>query len=65
VELGKGQFYEKINETLINIGTTREIIILRDLNGHSDTKVNNQVVGTYGEIKINDNGEHFIDLCER
>ena len=48
VDLGKDQFYEKLNETLINNGTTREIILLGDFNGHTGTKVNNQVVGPYG-----------------
>ena len=64
VDLEKGQFYEKLNDTLINIGTTREIILLGDFNGHIGTKLNNQVVGLYGETRLNDNGEHLIDLCE-
>ena len=63
VDLEKDQFYEKLNETLINIGT-REIILLGDFNGHTGTKVNNQAVGLYGETRINDNEEHLIDLCE-
>ena len=64
VDFEKDQFYEKLNETLINIGTIREIILLGDFNGHTGTKVNNQVVGPYGERRINDNGERLIDLCE-
>jgi len=64
VDLEKDQFYEKLNETLINIDTTREIILLGDFNGHTGTKVNNQVVGPYGETRINDNGERLIGLCE-
>ena len=43
---------------------TREIILLGDFKGHTGTKVNNQVVGPYGETRINDNGERLIDLCE-
>ena len=31
---------------------------------HPITKVNNEVVGPYGETRINGNGEHLIDLCE-
>ena len=49
---------------MINIGTTGEIILLGDFNGHTGTKVNNQVVGSYGETRINDNGERLTDLCE-
>ena len=64
VDLEKDQFYEKLNETLLNIDTTREIILLGDFNGHTGTKVNNQVVGPYGETRINDNGERLIGLCE-
>jgi exonuclease III len=59
VNLEKDQFYEKLNETLENICTTREIILLGDFNGHTGTKVNNQVVGPYGETRINDSGERF------
>jgi len=54
----------KLNEKLVNICMTREIILLGDFNGHTGTKVNNQVVGPYGETRINDNGERLIDLCE-
>ena len=64
VDLEKDKFYEKLNETLIKIGTTKEIIFLGDFNGHTGTKVNNQVVGSYGETRINDNGESLIDLCK-
>jgi len=53
-----------MNEIWINIGTTREIILLGDFNGHTGTKVNNQVVGPYGERRINDIGERLIDLSE-
>jgi len=48
----------------VNIGAAREMILLGDFNGHTGTKVNNQVVGSYGETRINDSGEHLIDLCE-
>ena len=50
---------------MINTGTTREIILLGDFNGHTSTKENNKVVGLYGETRINGNGERLIDLCER
>jgi exonuclease III len=61
--LEKDQFYEKLIETLVNIGTTREIILLGEFNGHTGKKANNQVVGPYGETRVNDNGERLIDLC--
>jgi hypothetical protein len=54
VNLQKEQFCEKVNETLVNIGTTREIILLGNFNGHTCTKVNNQVVGPYGVTRRND-----------
>jgi len=52
VNLEKDQFYEKLNETLVNVGMTREIILLGDFNGHTGTKVNNQVVGSCGETRM-------------
>lgn len=63
VDLEKVQFYEKLNEILVNIGTTREIILLGDFNGRTGIKVN-QAVGRHGETRINDNGERLTDLCE-
>ena len=41
VDLEKDQFYEKLNETLGNIGIRIELILLGDFNGHTDTKVKN------------------------
>jgi len=64
VDIEKDEFYEKLNETMINIGTTTELILLEDFNGHMGTKMNNQVAGTYEETRINDNGEHLIQLCK-
>ena len=61
---GKDQFYTKLNETLLNISTTREIILWGDFNGHTGKKVNNQVVEPYGETRIKDTGERLIDICE-
>jgi hypothetical protein len=61
---GKDQFYTKLNETLLNISTKREIILWGDFNGHTGTKVKNQVVGPYGEIKIKDSRERLIDIYE-
>jgi hypothetical protein len=37
---------------------------LGDFIDHTGTKVNNRVVGPYGESRINDSGERLIDLCE-
>jgi hypothetical protein len=64
VDLEKDQFYEKLNEMLVNIGTTRELILWGDFNGRMGSKVNNQVVGRYGETTIDDSGERLIYLCE-
>ena len=65
VDLEKDQVYEKLNEMLVNIGMTRELILLEDFNGSTGSKVNNQVVGRYGETRINDSGERLIYLCEK
>jgi hypothetical protein len=64
VNLEEVTFYDKLNETLVNIGTTREIILLGDFNDHTGTIVNNQVVGQYGDTRINDIEEGLIHLCE-
>ena len=41
--LEKDRFYEEVNGTLVNIGRTREIILWGYFNGHTGTKVSNQV----------------------
>lgn len=56
---------EKLNEVLTNVGNTREVIMLGDFNGHTGNKIDDKVVGPFGEsnAKINDNGIRLIDLC--
>lgn len=45
------------NQTIQEIGTTRDLIVLGDLNGKLE------LVGTYEEANINDNGEQLVNLC--
>ncbi|MBV2145728.1 MAG: hypothetical protein KTM48_03335, partial [Wolbachia endosymbiont of Pissodes strobi] len=59
----KDAFFEKLNEVLTDIGDTRDVIMLGDFNSRTGKKINNRVVGPYGEDNINDNGMRLIDLC--
>ena len=61
----KGDFFGKLNELIVEIGNSREILIAGDLNSRTGKKVNNLVVGPFGEEIINDNGDKLIDICEQ
>lgn len=60
----KQEFFEKIDETLTEIGNNREVIMLGDFNSRTGREKNNNVVGPFGEETINDNGRSLIHLCE-
>ena len=55
----------KLNEVIVEIGNSREILIARDFNSRTGKQINNLVVGPLGEEVINDNGDKLIDICEQ
>lgn len=59
----KDEFFEKLNEVVQQIGSAREIILLGDFNSRTDCRVHDLIIGPFGEINVNDNGERLIDLC--
>lgn len=59
----KETFYEELQAALDNVGDNREIIMLGDFNARVGCKIGDKVVGKFGEIQRNDNGEKLIDLC--
>jgi len=61
----KGDFFGKLNEVLVEIGNSREILIAGDLNSRTGKKINNLLVGPFGEEVLNDNGDKLIDICEQ
>ena len=63
--LVKEDFLGKLNEIIVEIGNSREILIAGDFNSRTGKKINNLVVVPYGEEAINDNGDRLIDMCEQ
>jgi hypothetical protein len=61
----KEEFFGKFNEEIIKIGNSREIVIAGDFNSRTRKKVNNLVVGPFGEEVLKDNGDKLIDICEQ
>ncbi|XP_072377771.1 uncharacterized protein [Diabrotica undecimpunctata] len=59
----KDTFFEQLNDEIIKVGTSREIILLGDFNSRVGWKLNNKVVGTHGENTRNDNGTRLITTC--
>jgi hypothetical protein len=49
---------------ITEIGNAREILIAGDFNSRTGKKMNDLVVGPFGEEVINDNGDKLIDICE-
>lgn len=60
----KADFFEKLNETITNTGSSWKIILMKDFNGRMDSKKNNQAVRPFGENIVNNNGERLIYICE-
>jgi hypothetical protein len=63
--LAKGDFFGKLNEVIAEMGNSREVLIAGDFNRRTGERINNQVVGPFGEEVINDNGDKLIDVCEQ
>lgn len=61
----KNEFFEQLHQQITNIGDTREIIILGDMNSRTGSKTRDDVIGQYGEQTVNDNGQRLITLCRQ
>lgn len=51
----KKDFFEKLHQKISSIGSSREGIILGDLNRKIGNKIVDNIVGKFGENIINDN----------
>jgi len=61
----KEEFWGKLNKVIVEIGNSQEILIAGDFNSRTEKKINDLVVGPFGEEVINDNGDKLIDICEQ
>lgn len=61
----KDEFFEQVSDEIMKIGKSREIIVLGDLNSRVGRRINDAVVGPFGEINTNDNGERLIEMCQQ
>ena len=59
----KDQFFEQLNDEVLRVGRTREVIIMGDLNGRTGRRNGSKVVGPFGEEAMNDNGARIIEIC--
>ena len=58
--LVKEYFWGKLNKVIFETGNSREILIAGDFNSRTGRKINNLVVGPFGEELINNNGNKLI-----
>ena len=58
-------FGGKLNEVVDEIGNSKEILVARDFNSRTGEKINNLVLGPFGEEMINDNGDKLIYIYEQ
>ena len=61
----KDQFFEQLNDEVLQVGTTREVIVIGDLNGRVGNRRDCKIVGPFGENVVNDNGNRLIEVCEQ
>jgi hypothetical protein len=63
--LVKKYFLGKLNEVIAKIGNSKEILMAGDFNSRTVTKINNHIVGPFGEEVINDNNDKLIVVYEQ
>ena len=63
--LVKDQFFEQLNDEVLKVGATREVIVMGDLNGRTGQRRNCKTVGPFGENAINDIGNRINEICEQ
>ena len=61
----KQDFYDELTTLLEKVTDRKEVIILGDLNGRVGSRINDPVVGQYGENAVNNNGERLIEMCHQ
>lgn len=59
----KRDFYEDLGEVVDECSDSSEMLIMGDFNGRVGRKINDEIVGQWGEDTINDNGRRLIDFC--
>lgn len=55
----KEEFFEVLNEELTKIGTSREIILMGDLNSRVERRAYHKAIRKFGDETINDNGNRM------
>jgi len=60
----KDHFFATLNKVLADIASTRELFLLGDFNGRTGREVNNKIVDSYGEERVNNNGTRLIYICK-
>lgn len=61
----KNEFFDKLSETLGKIKKHQEVIITGDFNSRVGSRMNDEVIGPFGEKVENDNGDRLITLCKQ
>lgn len=57
----KDEFFENIGDTMADVGLNRGIILMGDFNGRTGCWKNNDMVGSFGETTVNNNGRRLPD----
>ncbi|KAF2880808.1 hypothetical protein ILUMI_25365 [Ignelater luminosus] len=61
----KDEFNTDMTELLEKISNRKEIIMIGDLNARTGWRVDDPIVGLYGENTLNKNEERLIELCQQ
>lgn len=60
----KRAFYDDLREVVDECLDGHELLLMGDFNGRVGRKINDDVVGNWGEDTENDNGKRLIEFCK-
>jgi endonuclease/exonuclease/phosphatase family metal-dependent hydrolase len=57
------EVFANLNEEIVKSGSGRQLILMGDMNGRTGRKTGESAIENFGEDRVNDNGERFIEVC--
>lgn len=60
----KETLYQMVSDLIDYVGGRNQVVLLGVFNPWTGKRINDNIVGKYGDDKVNDSGERLIDFFE-